>query len=95
MDYQYLESSQQRAQLESRLRDLESQHFSATVSRLTFEASGDAEQLKAQDAQLAKIDDEYGLVEQKLAALLREEEQGLKNQPPAAPGAEEERLGAV
>lgn len=83
MDYQYFEGAQQRAQLESRLRDLESQHFSATVSRLTFEAANDVEQLKAQDAQIAKIDAEYTLVENKLRDLLTTEEKSLV--PPAAP----------
>lgn len=82
MDYQYLETSQQRQSLENRLRDLENQHFNATVSRLTFEASGDAEQLKNQDAAIAKIDAEYRLVEQKLADAVAAEGRGL---PPASP----------
>jgi chromosome segregation ATPase len=81
MDYQYLELSQQRQQLEARLRDLENQHFNASVARLTFEAAGDTESLKAQDASLAKIDAEYRLVEDKLQANLQAEERGLGPRP--------------
>jgi len=69
MEYQYLDTDQQKAMLEARLQQLENEHFGHAQNKKL--ADGDEEKIKAADEAMAIIDAAYDVAKKDLAAITK------------------------